>query len=181
MSLRIAVKVAGCAAAALVVLGVAPQPAIAARPVATPAIVIIPVPPLPFPPPVLLGDLTIHLAGGCIWYRDSADGLWIAPTLAASWTLLGAFPSNAFRMTSNYGKQTAGGPVTSTAPFLWAIGGEPTWGNSFLGHTVVLTATIDPVHTVTESNESNNTTTVTLAVPATPPPASGVVVSIPCS
>ncbi len=180
MSLRRAVKVAACTAAALVVLGVAAQPAGAAQAPASPAI-IIPVPPLPFPPPVLLGDLTIHLAGGCIWYRDSADGLWIAPTLAAGWNLLSPFPSNAFRMTSNYGKQTAGGPVTSTAPYLWAIGGEPTWGNSFLGHTVILTATIDPVHTVTESNESNNTTTVTLSVPLTPPPASGTVVSIPCS
>jgi hypothetical protein len=180
MSLRIAVKIGVGAACALMFLGMAAQPAGAAQAPVGPAIIIT-VPPPTFSPPALLGDLTISRAGGCIWYRDSADGLWIAPTLAAGWNLPTAFPSNAFRMTSNYGKQTAGGPVTSTAPFLWAIGGEPTWGNSFLGHTVVLTATIDPVHTVTESNESNNTTTVTLAVPATPPPASGTVVSIPCS
>ena len=113
-----------CAASALVVLGVAVKPADAAPPPAG-------------PPPVLLGDLTIYRAGGCIWYRDSVDGLWIAPTLAAGWNLPGAFPSNAFRMTSNYGKQTAGGPVTETTPFPWAIGGEPTSGNAFLGHTVI--------------------------------------------
>ncbi|MBV1853610.1 hypothetical protein [Catellatospora tritici] len=125
------------------------------------------------------GDLTIHRAGTCEWYQDSAANLWIAPVLAANWTGT-TFPSNAFNMRSNYGKRTAGGPVTSAAPFRWAIGGEPTAGNSFLGHTVLLTATIDPINTVYELDESNNTTVITVPVPATPPPASGTVVTIPC-
>jgi hypothetical protein len=129
----------------------------------------------------VLGDLTIHLAGPCTWYQDVTGALWIAPTLAASWTGPGAFPPNAFNMTSNYGKTTAGGPVTSTAPFTWAIGGEPTAGNSFLGHTVQLTVTINPGHTVAESDYTNNITVISVSAPATPPPAAGTVETIPCA
>jgi hypothetical protein len=126
------------------------------------------------------GDLTIHLAGPCTWYQDVDGNLWLNPTLAASWTGPAPFPSNGFSMISNYGKKTAGGPVTSAAPFTWAIGGEPTAGNAFLGHTVKLTVTIDPVHTVAETNEANNVTVVTVVVPSTPPPSSGTEETITC-
>jgi hypothetical protein len=47
-------------------------------------------------------------------------------------------------------------------------------GNSWLGHTVVITVTIDPGNVVPESNESNNTATITVHVPATLPfPSAG--------
>jgi hypothetical protein len=75
-------------------------------------------------------------------------------------------------MTTNYGKKTAGGPVTSTAPFRWAIGGEPSAGNSWLGHSVKITVTIDPGNDVAETNESNNTAVITVPVP-NPLPFSG--------
>jgi hypothetical protein len=126
------------------------------------------------------GDLTIHLAGGCTWYQDSLGELWLDPTLAASWTGPAPFPSTAFSMTSNYGKHTAGGPVTSSAPFTWAIGGEPTAGNAFLGHTVKLTVTIDPGNSIVETNEGDNVAVVTVTVPATPPPSTGTVLAVPC-
>jgi hypothetical protein len=119
-----------------------------------------------------LGDLTIHLASrDCGFYSDTGGGLWLNPTLQVNWTGSGAFPSAnlGFAMHTNYGKATAGGPVHSTAPFTWAIGGEPSIGNSWLGHTVKITVTIDPGNDVPETNETNNTTTITVSIPATLP------------
>jgi hypothetical protein len=118
---------------------------------------------------VVLGDLTIqHVNDVCGFYTDTGGGLWLNPTLRAGWTGPGPFPAAGlgFSMTTNYGKATAGGPVSSTNPFTWAIGGENAVGNSWLGHTVVITVTIDPGNVVPESNESNNTTTITVHVPA---------------
>jgi hypothetical protein len=134
-------------------------------------------------PPVRagLGDLTIHLAGTCTWFQDTTKGLWINPTLAASWTGPGPFPPTAFGMTSNYGTTGAGGPINSTAAFKWAIGGQPTAGNAFLGHTVLLTVTINPGHTVPEINYTNNITVITVSVPTTPPPAKGTEETLPCN
>lgn len=123
-------------------------------------------PPTSRPP---AGDLTISLVGGaCGFYSDTGGGLWIAPTLRASWSGPGAFPGAnlGFNMKTNYGKATAGGPVTSASPFTWAIGGEPASGNSWVGHTVQITVTIDPGDDVPESNESNNVAVVTFSVPS---------------
>jgi hypothetical protein len=82
-------------------------------------------------------------------------------------------------MKANYGKAAAGGPVSSTNPFTWATGGEPVVGNAWLGHTVVLTVTIDPGSVVPESNTLNKTATITVAVPLSlsPPGLNG---TIPC-
>jgi hypothetical protein len=120
-------------------------------------------------PPQVLGDLTIRLVGdGCGVYIDTDGGLWLNPTLQVAWSGPGPFPAPwlGFSMTTNYGAATAGGPVSSTNPFTWGIGGEPLLGNSWLGQTVVITVTIDPGNAVPESNESNNTATITVVMPA---------------
>jgi hypothetical protein len=127
-----------------------------------------------------LGDLTIHLAGGCVEYQDSGGGLWLNPTMAAVWTGPAPFPANAVAMTANPSGSEAGGPVTSAAPFTRAIGGQPVKNNAMLGHTVTLTVTIDPVNTVPETNEANNVTTISVVVPSTPPPASGAEQTVRC-
>jgi hypothetical protein len=125
---------------------------------------------------VVLGDLTIrHVNDVCGFYTDTAGGLWLAPTLRAGWTGPGPFPAAnlGFSMTTNFG-DSAGGPVSSTTAFTWAIGGENAVGNSWLGKTVVITVTIDPGNVVPETNESNNTAKITVYVPAKLPfPAVG--------
>jgi hypothetical protein len=126
-------------------------------------------------PPTLravLGDLTIRQVNDvCGFYTDTDGGLWINPTLRVGWTGPGPFPAAGlgFSMTTSPGNATAGGPVTSTNPFTWAIGVAKGSVSSWLGHTVVITVTIDPGNVVPESNESNNVTTITVAVPGTPP------------
>jgi hypothetical protein len=141
------------------------------HPTVTPHPTVIPHPSSTARRPVL-GDLTIHLVrGGCGFYSDTSGGLWLNPRLEAGWTGPGPFPAAnlGFSMTTNYGKATAGGPVTSTTPFTWAIGGEPAVGNAWLGHTVKITVTIDPGNDVAETNESNNVAIITVVVPASLP------------
>ncbi len=154
--------------------------------------------PTPTPHPTLVldptatrrpaGDLTIYLARGdyCGFYSDTSGGLWLNPRLVVGWTGPGPFPSAnlGFSMTTNYGKHTAGGPVHSTAPFTWAIGGEPAVGNAWLGHTVKITVTIDPGNDVPETDESNNVAVITVPVPAPlpfSPTGSDGDYTIPCS
>jgi hypothetical protein len=121
--------------------------------------------------PAIRGDLTIGLArpDDCTWYV-ATDGLWINPVLLVHWTGVPVAPATvSFNMTTNYGKHTAGGALQPNVAHQWAIGGEAVSGNSWLGHTVIITVTVDPTLEVTESNESNNTATITLNVPATAP------------
>ena len=129
-----------------------------------------PAPGAPSPSRGVRGDLTIRLVGNaCGFYSDTSGGLWLKPTLQAGWTGSGPFPvaGLSFNMTTNYGKATAAGPVSSTNPFTWAIGGEP--AVVWLGRTVVITVTIDPGNVVPETNESNNTATITVAMPSALP------------
>ncbi len=126
-----------------------------------------------------LGDLTIVLDGACSWYLDAEGGLWLNPTLSARWTGPAPWPPNAFSMLANVGTRTAGGLVPEStgfdtdpdprrARFTWAIGGEAP--SVFAGKTVTLTVRIDvvgPTGEVPETNESNNTLSIDVAVPAT--------------
>jgi hypothetical protein len=128
--------------------------------------------------PAARGDLTITLGGGCTWYLDTDSHLWLNPTLLGIWTGPAPWPPNAFSMTANYGKHTAGGLVPEStgydtdpdprrARFTWAIGGEAP--SVFAGHTVLLTVKIDvvgPLGEVAETNESNNTSVIRVTVPA---------------
>jgi hypothetical protein len=137
-------------------------------------------------PIVRLGDLTIRLArGDCGFYSDTSGGLWLNPRLVVGWTGAGPFPSTdlGFNMATNYGKATAGGPISSTTPFTWAIGGEPAVNNAWLGHTVKITVTLAPAPGV-ESNTANDVTVITVAVPSPLPFAangSDGDYTIPCS
>jgi hypothetical protein len=116
--------------------------------------------------------LTIRLVDNkCGFYSNTTGGLWLAPTLQVGWTGPGPLPvaDLAFAMTTNYGTATAGGPLSSTNPFTWAIGGEPSVGNAWLGRTVVITAVIDPGNQIPETNESNNTVKIGVTMPSTLP------------
>jgi hypothetical protein len=135
----------------------------------------------------VLGDLTIQLVGTTCGYEINGAGqLTLAPTLQAGWTGPGYFPGGPagvqFTMTTNYGESRPG-TLTSTTPAAYPIDGQYAPGNRWLGHTVMITVTIDPDNAVAESNESNNTTMVYADVPNDLPlPVSGLppTLTVPC-
>jgi regulator of protease activity HflC (stomatin/prohibitin superfamily) len=101
-------------------------------------------------------------SGGGGYEINGADQLTLAPTLQAGWTGPGYFPGGPagvqFTMTTNYGESRPG-TLTSTTPAAYPIDAQFAPGTRWLGHTMVITVTIDPDNVVAESNESNNTAT----------------------
>lgn len=130
-----------------------------------------------------LPDLTIGLAGvnECTWFTDVDNEVWLNPTLEVFAT--GTVPSPvSFNMVSNWSKHTAGGGLVPHVAQTWAIDIGPAASLPALGHVVNLTATVDPTHEVTESNEGNNVTVIHVDLTGEASPPSGAdEPSVPCS
>jgi hypothetical protein len=141
------------------------------------------------PPPTirptlrLLPDLTIGLDSThtCTWSTDVDGEVWVNPLIELRGTGFNIPPSASFNMMSNYYPAGAGGLLSVNVPQTWAIDIGPSANLPALGHVLVLTLTADPTHEVTESNESNNTGTITINLTGVSSPPGGSDTPIACS
>jgi hypothetical protein len=124
----------------------------------------------PTPSPSGPGDFTIASAGTCVWFVNAVGQAFVRPSLVTTWQGPGVYPANRVRIVADttFITDTAM-PATSSGALSPQAGGTGALIR-FRGHSVAIVATVDFLNTVPESNETNNTITITAKFPATTPP-----------